>query len=47
MKNFWILYVYNFIFNRVGGLISDEAFELIVKVKEDMISLKERLDKDR
>ncbi|XP_052705818.1 limbin-like isoform X1 [Crassostrea angulata] len=32
---------------KVGGLTPDEASELIAKAKEDMISLKERLDKDR
>lgn len=47
MKNLWTLHVYNLTSNRVGGLTPDEASELIAKAKEDMISLKERLDKDR
>lgn len=45
MKNLWTFY--NHTSNRVGGLTPDEASELIAKAKEDMINLKERLDKER
>lgn len=45
MKYLWTFY--NHTSNRVGGLTPDEASELIAKAKEDMINLKEHLDKER